>query len=318
MTDKEKYRLLCEKIDSIPIFSQAWWLDSVAGTDGWNVVLYEKEDEIIGTLPYVLMKKSFLNYIGMPLLTQFLGIWIKEQNFQNQNSKLSLEKEIYSMIIEKIPDVSFFNQSFHYNVTNWLPFYWKGFVQTTRYTYVIKSIENPDLVYNKFDRSKKKDIRKAEKILTVGFDMTAQEFYENHKLTLAKQGQKISYSFSLFETIYNAAYERKQGRIIWSKDNQDNLHSALFVIWDQGSAYNLISTIDPDYRISGSASLLVYKIIDYLSNKTKSFDFEGSMIENVERSFRKFGTEQIPYFNITKNNSKLLMLREFLLKVKNK
>jgi len=31
------------------------------------------------------------------------------------------------------------------------------------------------------------------------------------------------------------------------------------------------------------------------------FDFEGSMIEPVERFFRSFGAQRVPYFGITKN-----------------
>jgi len=35
------------------------------------------------------------------------------------------------------------------------------------------------------------------------------------------------------------------------------------------------------------------------------FDFEGSMDENVENSFKQFGTEQVPYFRIIKEKSQL-------------
>ena len=36
------------------------------------------------------------------------------------------------------------------------------------------------------------------------------------------------------------------------------------------------------------------------------FDFEGSMIEPVERSFRQFGAKQTPYFSVSKTPSRLL------------
>ena len=42
----------------------------------------------------------------------------------------------------------------------------------------------------------------------------------------------------------------------------------------------------------------------YAAGVTKHFDFEGSMIEGVERSYRAFGAIQTPYFSITKTNSK--------------
>jgi hypothetical protein len=315
LNNKEKYRELCQVDQTISIFSKDWWLDAVAGEENWDVVLIEKGDEIIASLPYMIKKKSFIRYISMPLLTQTAGVWMKYPKGQKYMDKLSLEKEIYNHIIDKLPTVDYFSQNFHYSFTNWLPFYWRDFRQTTRYTYVIEDLTDIEKVYSNFDRSKKKDIKKALKQVEVGFDLTAREFYKNHKLTLSKQGQKISYPFDVFEKIYNSVYSKKTGRIIWAKDNQGNLHSALFVIWDGNSAYDLISTIDPDYRNSGSATLLILEIIKYIADKTRKFDFEGSMIENVERSFRKFGAVQKSYFNITKTNSKLLKIRSALKEV---
>ena len=96
------------------------------------------------------------------------------------------------------------------------------------------------------------------------------------------------------------------GRTIAAYDENGNLHAALFVIWDKISAYDLISTIDPEYRTFGAASLLIKEIITYTSTLTSKFDFEGSMIEPVERSFRQFGAKQKSYFNVSKFNSKLL------------
>lgn len=39
---KELYRKLCEQEPSIPLFSQAWWLDAVCGEAAWDVALVEK------------------------------------------------------------------------------------------------------------------------------------------------------------------------------------------------------------------------------------------------------------------------------------
>lgn len=82
----------------------------------------------------------------------------------------------------------------------------------------------------------------------------------------------------------------------------------MLVIWDENSAYDLISTIDPTYRNSGAASLLILEMIKYLQKITLKFDFEGSMIENVENSFRQFGAVQTPYFQITKLSRKAKIL----------
>lgn len=306
---KAKYRQLVKAETSIPIFSRDWWMDAVCGKDNWDVLLVEKNGEIVASLPYYLHKKYGLKAITQPPLTQTNGIWIKYPPDQKYASKLSYEKEVMTEIIEQLEllRVDYFCQNFHYSITNWQPFYWKGFQQTTCYTYVIPNINaiNLDNLFSEFSHAKRKNIRRAKSMLNVRMGLGAQEFYDHHKMSLKKQGEIISYTFDTFEKIYSAAVKRGHGQTIYSIDNSQRIHSALFVIWDENSAYNLISTIDPDMRNSGSASLLVQEIIRRMSSTTIHFDFEGSMIEGVENSFRQFATIQKPYFNISRMSCRM-------------
>jgi hypothetical protein len=311
-SQKDKYIQLCKAEDSIPIFSQPFWLNAVCGEKNWDVILYEKGDKVMASLPYYIKKIYGISYVTQPRFTQILGPWIKYPDNIKLENKLSLEKEVmYALIdqLEKFP-ICFFQQNFSYKITNWLPFYWRKYKQTTGYTYRIKDISKIDDVLNNFHYSKQKNIKQAQKLnLIIGFDLTSREFYDNHCLTLKKKGKIISYSYNLFEKMYNTVYANNAGRVIYIKDKEENLHSAHFVIWDINSAYDLISTIDPDYMNCRSSTLLLLEIIRYLSDKTKSFDFEGSMIEAVENSFNKFGTIQTPYFIIWKTYAKNPLLK---------
>lgn len=302
-SNKDKYRKLSETETTIPIFSRAWWMDAVCGEDNWDVLLVEKGNECVASLPYYFKKNYGFTAITQPPLTQTNGIWIKYPPNQTYSSRLSYEKEVMTDIINQLQtlNVDYYNQNFHYSITNWQPFYWRGFTQTTYYTYVIPYINaiNLDDLFSKFSRAKRRNIKRAESILNVKMGLGAREFYDNHRMTLEKQGKKISYSFNIFKRIYDATLQRGYGHTIYAVDNNQEIHSALFVIWDENSAYDLISTIDPDFRDSGSASLLIREIIKYVSTKTTHFDFEGSMIEGVANSFRQFSTIQKPYFNIS-------------------
>lgn len=309
MNNKEKYIEFCMDNPDIPVFSQPWWLDAVCGENGWDVVIIEKGNEIFATMPYVKpISRYGLTYSLMPQLTQKLGPYIKYPDGQQYAKKLSYEKEIMQLLIDGFPKVDYFNQNFNHIYKNWLPYYWNGYSQTTRYTYILNNIENYEDCYNNFLQAKKKNIKKANKLVEVKFDICADEFYYNHKYTLSIQNKKISYSKELFQKIYDGIYRNNAGRTIYAVDKEGNIHAALLVIWDTYSAYDLISTIDPNFRNSGSASLLVLKMIKYLQNITKKFDFEGSMIEGVENSFRQFGAVQTPYFQITKMSRKARIL----------
>ena len=316
MIDKQKYREFCKKEKSLPIFSKDWWLDAVCGEDNWSVVLIENDNgEIIASLPYYKEKEYGFNTIKMPEFTQNFRLLIKYPKGQKYGKRLSYEEKIITEIIERLPKYDRFNLNFYYSLTNWLPFYWKGFKQTTRYTYVIEDLSDLNKVFNSFSRSKRENIRRAEEIVKVFTDLPAKDFYENHRLTLKKQNNEISYSFSIFENIYNNVYMHDSGKVFYAIDGKNNLHAALLIIWDDIQAYGLINTIDPDYRNSGAAALVTKEVIKYISTRTKKFDFEGSMIKGVENSYRQFGTIQKSFFNISKINSKVLQLAIWVRKV---
>ncbi|MFT0547432.1 GNAT family N-acetyltransferase [Allopusillimonas ginsengisoli] len=308
---KSKYQALCDVEPSIPLFSRAWWLDAAAGKDDWNVVLIEEDGSIVAAMPYAIQHRFGFTLLTHPPLTQTLGPWLKPSTMKN-SKQLSRQKELMAALIAGLPPFDYYAQRWHYSNTNWLPFYWAGFKQTTRYTYVIDDLSDLSAVFAGFSAGKRKDIKKAEKSVTVKFDISAEEFYSNHKMTLAQQNAKISYPFEVFKRMYDSGYQRNSACTIAAYDGHNNLHAALFIVWDQNSAYDLISTIDPRYRNSGAASLLVHEAILHVSTKTKKFDFEGSMIEPVEHSFRQFNTVQVPYFAVSKSRSKALAIAKLI------
>jgi hypothetical protein len=314
-SNKEKYRKLCNE-KPIPLFMQAWWMDAVC-CEGkkWDVLLVEQNEEIKASLVYHVVNRLGFKLIIQPQFTQYNGIWIDYSGSINNQKKYVFEKEIMNDFIEQLKQlkINYFEQNFHHSITNWLPFYWNGFKQTTRYTYQINNLTDIENIYSSFSYAKKKQIKKTEKDFKVDFSIEAKEFYELHKHSLSTDGKKIAYSMALFQSIYNAATAKEQGAIIGIRDLNNNLHAALFIVWNSDTAYNLISAINPLYKSSGASTRVVWEAIKFLSNKTTIFDFEGSMIEGVAQSFQQFGTEQVPYFNISKLNSKSLSI---LLRIK--
>ena len=316
INNKEIYRQLCLEQTNIPLFLQAWWMDAVCNDD-WDVLLAKNNDKIEGVLVYSLIQKAGFKLIINPQLTQNSGLWLNYPQKMSAMQKLDFEKRVCNILIDGIEkmDLAYYDQCFHYSFGNWLPFYWRNFTQTTRYTYQIKDISDTDQCFKNFSYAKRKQIKKAEKALSIDFSLSPLEFYIHLKENLAKKKQDVFYSEQKFLNLYAKATERKQAFIISASDSEDKIHAALFIVWDNMSAYNLISSIDPDCKSSGASTLVVWEAIKYLSGKTQIFDFEGSMDENIENSFKQFGTEQVPYFRIIKEKSQifkaLLALRKW-------
>jgi hypothetical protein len=284
-----------------PIFSQPWWLEAVV-PGSWGDVTIEQAGEIQARLPYYLRKHRGLTMLTMPPLTQTLGPWLRHSS-EKYSNQLSREKELMTGLIEKLPPFDFFQQNFHHSIQNWLPFNWAGFEQTTRYSYRIENLSDMDEVWEGFRKNIRTDIRKAQKTLEIRADRGLNDFINLNKMTFERQGLALPYSHELLARLDHACCERGCRKILVAQDGQGRLHAGIYLVWDAQAAYYLMGGSDPELRNSGATSLLVWEAIQFAAGVTRSFDFEGSMIESVERFFRAFGALQKPYFQVTKVNS---------------
>lgn len=285
------------------IFCFSWWLRAVC-PNGFDILILKKNGEIVAGMPVPYLKRWGLKMVKVPPFSHTLGILLMPSNKKSYQKRLSEEMNMVNSIIDMIPNCDYFSIFFHYNFDNWLPFYWAGYKQTTKYSYIISDIRDYNYIISNFSQSKRKNIKKAEKNIQVFEDLSASEFYSHHAMSLGKKGKKISYSYDNFKRIYEFSYGKTAGKTWYAADNNNNIHSCIFVVYDHRSAYFLISSIDPYYSDSHSLTLLLRDAIYYLSQYTVSFDFEGSMIRGVENSFRKFGGVQTPYFYITRMSRK--------------
>ena len=301
---KQKYRAHCKVEPTIPIFPKDWWLDAVCGKDNWDAVLIEKEGQVIASMPYYMVKKYGMHIITMPKLTQTMGPWLRPSNAKYAN-QLADQKNLMTALIQKLPHFDYFCQNFHYSITNWLPFCWQGFSQTTRYTYVLEDISDTQKIWNGMLPKIRTDIKKAQNRfgLQVCTDLGIDAFLTINEQTFIRQGIKLPYSKYFVKRLDKACEEHNARRIFFAKDMDGRIHAAVYIVWDENSAYYLMGGSDSDLRNSGANSLCMWKAIEFASKVTKAFDFEGSMIEPVERFFRAFGARQIPYFQVSKINS---------------
>lgn len=306
LTDKQKYIAHCKTEASIPIFSQYWWLDATCGENKWEVVILEKNNSVIASMPYYPIKKRGLLYISQPPLTQILGPWVKP--FISKYAKaLEQEKKILQDLFHKLPKHTIYQQSWHHQQTNWLPLHWMSFSQKSGITYRLPNLEEINTIWDGFQANIRTDIRKAEKnALTIKEDASIDDFLALNKKVFIRQKLPLPYNEELVKSIDSACEKNKSRKIFIAIDSKGRHHAGVYIVWDSTSAYYIMGGGDPELRNSGATSFCMWEAIKFSATVTKSFDFEGSMIESVERFFRAFGAQQTSYNIIYKNNSKLL------------
>ncbi|WP_279117840.1 GNAT family N-acetyltransferase [Fusobacterium varium] len=302
MTNKERYKTLCEKEKTIPLFSQYWWMNTVCKENEWDVFLIGDEKNIIAAMPYYITIRNNKKIITKAKLTQNNGVWIKYPKNQKISSRLSYEERIINQVCDFIEMLSLdkYEQQYHYNFTNWLPFFWRYYKEITRYTYVIENTVNIEEIKKNYSSKIRNQINNAKKILKVEEKKDLINFYKINKLSFERQNIEIPYSFEFFKNLFKECDKRNCCKLLFAVDSENNIHSVAMIVWDEESVYYLLNGTDPDFKQYQGNALLIDRSIEIAYELGKKFDFEGSVIKNIEQSFRQYGGIPKPYFRIYK------------------
>ena len=310
---KEQYRQFCESNDSVPIFLQPWWLDAVCGEEHWSAVMVEKGGSVAGILPFFSTKKAVFRGIGMPPFTPFMGWRIFPSAGQKAIGRLSFEMEVAAELLEQLPNTAFFTQHLPPDLTNWLPALWLKYSQTTRYTCLLPDITDTGAVFLGLGSNAKGHVRKASNLVQVSEETDPDVLFCLLKKTFERKRLQTPYRLKQLKNLMQACATKNCGRLYAATDDKQQVHAAAYIVRDGDKAYNLLRGSDERLRPSGAMSLVLWKAIqDASAQGVRSFDFVGSVIQEVERFLRSFGVVQAPYFQISKENSMLFFwLRRF-------
>ena len=308
MNNKVIYRSLCEKHKEIPLFMQAWWLDA-ASKENWNVIFSKNGDEIAGFFVFSYQKKFGKKIVTNHPLTQYAGPFVFYPAGLNKSEKYSFENKVYTSIIEQLnaKNFDFIEINCHRSFENWQQFFWSGYKQTTKYTYILENISDRKALLKDMSYSQRgKRIKKETGKYRFSLELSAEDFYDFYKANLKEQDKTIFYSKEYFLRLYYAAQEREQGQIICMYNPENELLAALWTVWDGKFAYNMIMTSDKNKKCSEGTTLLIWETLDFLKDKTRNYDFEGSMIKGVALRNQSYGAVAVPYHSISKSNSMLM------------
>lgn len=280
-----------------PIFLQPWWLEAVA-PGRWDYVIVRRGGDIAAAMPYVAKQWLGWTFVEGPEKTPYLGPWLRSSTAKYAN-RLAEEKDLMNELIDALPRLGAFHQTFHPGITNWLPFFWRGFQQTTLYTYRIDDPSDTDALWRETTEGVRTDIKKARKQVTIEADGDFGALMELRRKTWQRQGRDIPHSNEEMRALHRACQQHDCCQVLLARGSDGQLHAGAYFVWDQSSLYYYTSGADPALRGSGAGALLVWAGIDLAARLGLRFDFEGSMQEPIERFFRSFGARQVPYFALS-------------------
>lgn len=308
---RDAYTQFCQE-HYAPLHHQPWWLDTVCGAEGWQVALAtNKGGEIVGALPYhTACRWGLLKTIQLPPLTTYAGPWLRYPQARSlkELSRTAFEKKVMGELIGQLPSGTFFQQNFRPEITNWLPFYWAGFRQTTRYTYIFDPIKDLEGIMAGFKSTLRGNLKKAERWAETRRDDEAwPTVFALNRLSFQRKNRRQPHSFETFQSLHFALRQRSQSASFVAYDRASRQPSAgLYLVFDERQAAVLLTGTDPAFKSHCAIDSLMVEAIRFCAERSLSLDFEGSMDEGIEHFFRSFGARLVPYFQVWKAGNKVL------------
>lgn len=302
MTNKELYEEFCNEV-YIPIYSKSWWLNSVCqGSCNWDVWFYKKNGNLLAAMPYYFEKRGEYKYITKAPLTQNNGIIFKYPANAKFVRKQEFEEEVIEAACEFIEslDIDVYEQQYHYDFKNWLPFFWNRYKAITRYTYVIDDLSDMEKVWSNISSKTRSIIRKGYRNAVFSNDISVDQFFYEHEKVFKKQGLECPFSYNFFVELVKSCKKNNCYKMFCAKNSKNDIMSVLFLVWDEKSAYHLLGGSVPEFQNKDTYCALIWEAIKFTADMGLKYDFEGSVIKRISKAFREFGGIPQPYFRIRK------------------
>lgn len=293
------------------VFTSEQWLKIYSGNLKC-IGIFKDEKQMIGGFFYMTVKKFGLTFIKLPPYTPHCGLFFIS-SASNASSRNSFTKDVITLVSDYFKNLGspLTILAFPTGVKDLQPFVWNNYKVIPNYTYQIDLSRSVEDISANFDSKNRNTINRAQKenIVCRLNTLLPTQLYDFFVEALSTTGanvykNELTRVFSVFANSENSfSYEAFQ-------DNK--LLGVVFCIYDANTCYYLLGGTVRNSGIPGVNNLLVQKCIELAKEKGCAiFDFEGSMLKGVEKFFRGFGGDLVPYFTANKGKRSLEILLKF-------
>lgn len=290
------------------LFNQPEWL-SIYGKDLEVVGIYSAGEELIGAFNLRIVKTYGLTLLRIPPYMPHNALFFKSKA-GTTTTRIATEKQIHKLITEYLASrkshltLSAFPAAF----SDMQVYIWNNFKVIPNYTYHLP-LDHTD-PFTKFSSEKRNSIRRAEKH---GIEVVQTNDYALVRALVQKtfHRKQKDLSSALIDAILFRFATTENSYAFVAYQNQKPSACA-FCIHDHKTAYYLLGGYDENNKHHGAGAMCVHRSVVHAQKLGLNlFDFEGSMLPEVEKYFREFGGTLTPYYTINKARLWLEMALKF-------
>lgn len=299
--DYHQWDVFIEESPQYSIFGYTWYLDALAVD--YSILVVEKSGTIIAGM--ILTKMSKFVYTNA-LFCKYLGVFFQDDSKLNFYKAETERRKSVKLLLEELKSCKIFSYTFHLNFEDYLPFYFQGYKALPNYTYRIDLKQSEENIFSAFYTKLKSELKFALKSdYYIDFEIDFTDFYEVVNKTFLRQGSKAPFSQDKLLNFYDNLKAKNAMHVFGIRaKKEERLMCVAGLVTDKSTAYLILNGIDAANIKRGANELLLWEAIKFSKSLgLEVYDFEGSMLENIESFYRKFGGDRKQYLRIAKQNS---------------
>lgn len=276
---------------------------------GWKAFIVKEGERWRGVLPFADSSRFGLKRSLQPRFAQFWGICFEKEE-QSGYSSLSQQKAIMELMLDQLGDFQQIIWHLSPTLRYPLPFHWAGFRLSTRVTFQIDPGQEESALQAQMASTTRRYLRKGTNLLVEESEdveaflaLFSRQHAQGHEIISSNDHDQ-----SIVKNLIGYLRDQEKGKLMLVKDNSGQvLAGGLFGMTNSSCTY-LLGTYDPGAGNRSAMPLMMWTMICQAREAGMSvFDFEGSMLEGVERFFRRMGGQPVLYLRVEKNELPLLI-----------
>ncbi len=282
------------------VFNSPAWLSCFPEAQVSRCAICNKNGEVIGCFVYYTFTKAIFKFvINLPCTPDIDLFYLNPSN--SVVGRNTFNKDIVSLVADYFNHIKADLRSINLPafVTDTQPFIWKKYRATSRFTYVLDLSKNEKELYDNLASEKRQSLNKAQKEqLEI---MPSSDYAAVHELAVKSLKRNRQYKNpDIIKNILLRYADANNSFAFVARKNGKIIASTFCLIYRNRAIY-LFGGFDDAQKSKGAGvSCMWQSILKAKALGLSEFDFEGSMNESIERYFREFGGQLVPYSNVEK------------------
>jgi hypothetical protein len=287
--DKKKWDRTILSSPNGNLYGFSWYLDIVS--PDWEALVSDNYEVLF---PLTIKKYLTFKTLRQPLFAQQLGIFVQNLSY------FEFLPEIFKYIFNKY---SYININFNKLV----PFDNFSFNKNVRLiqkiNYELDLISSYKTLYKHFNENTKRNIKKSKREdIYVKIDGIRQETFLNFLRSSLEETTEINKlsntKLKKIASIISYTQKQKISKIYSVHRLNGSLLSVAAFIYSHNKAYYLFAASNLLGKEYSSMFMLIDEFIKNHAERNLTLDFEGSMIPNLARFYKGFGSKETFYVNL--------------------